>query len=162
MTTEDLFSSLATLLRELTHGAAPTHGYVLNKGDAGLLPALDRLSADEASSASDGGATIAAHVAHVSYGLSLMNRWRAGEHPFESADWSLAWQIHAVSQAEWDRLRRELRAEVDGQLSTLTTPRELNATELNGVIAEVAHVAYHMGAIRQIQANARGPKHGAS
>jgi hypothetical protein len=30
------------------------------------------------------------------------------------------------------------------------------------VIAEVAHVAYHMGAIRQIQAHARGPKHGAS
>jgi hypothetical protein len=162
MTTQDLFSSLATLLHELTHGAAPTHGYVLNKGDAGLLAALDRLTAGEASAAANGGATIAAHAAHLSYGLSLMNRWRAGESPFESADWSVAWQIGAVSEAEWDRLRRELRAEVDGQLSALTTPRELSAVELNGVIAEVAHVAYHVGAIRQIQANARGPKHGAS
>ena len=162
MTTQDLFASLATLLRELAHGAAPTNGYVLNKGDAGLLASLERLTAVEASSASHGGATIAAHVAHVSYGLSLMNRWRAGENPFESADWSLAWTIGAVSDAEWRRLRDELRTEVDGQLSAFATPRELTPIELNGVIAEVAHLAYHTGAIRQIEANARGPKHGAS
>ena len=162
MTTQDLFASLATLLRELAHGAAPTNGYVLNKGDAGLLASLGRLTAEEASAAAHGGATIAAHVAHVTYGLSLMNRWRAGENPFESADWSLAWKIGAVSDAEWARLRGELRKEVDGQLSAFAIPRELTAIELNGVIAEVAHVAYHMGAIRQIQAHARGPKHGAS
>jgi hypothetical protein len=162
MTTPDVFASLATLLRELMHGATPTRGYVLNKGDAGLLAALDRLTASEASAAANGGATIAAHVAHVSYSLSLMNRWRAGESPFESADWSLAWKTGAVSEAEWDRLRRELRAEVDAQLSALATPRELDATELTNVIAEVAHVAYHTGAIRQIQALARGPKHAAS
>jgi hypothetical protein len=162
MTTQDLFASVATLLRELTHGAAPTGGYVLNKGDAGLLASLERLSAVEASSAAHGGATIAAHVAHVSYGVSLMNRWRAGEDPFESADWSLAWKIGVVSDAEWSRLRDELRKEVDGQLSAFKTPRELTPIELNGVIAEVAHLAYHMGAIRQIEANARGPKHGAS
>ena len=162
MTTQDLFASLATLLRELTHGAPPEHGYVLNRGDSGLLASLDRLSAGDASSSAHGGATIAAHVAHVSYGLSLMNRWRAGENPFESADWSLAWRIGAVSDPEWTRLRAELRTEVDGQLSTFATPRELSGVELNGVIAEVAHVAYHMGAIRQIQATARGPKHGAS
>jgi hypothetical protein len=162
MTTQELFASLATLLRELAHGASPTSGYVLNRGDAGLLASLERLTAAEASASAHGGATIAAHVAHVSYGLQLMNRWRAGENPFESADWSLAWKIGAVSDAEWQRLQAELRREVDGQLAAFATPRELNAVELNGVLAEVAHVAYHMGAIRQIEANARGPKHGAS
>ena len=162
MTSHDLFTSVATLLRELTHGAAATGGFVLNKGDAGLLASLEQLSAAEASSSSHGGATIAAHVAHVSYGLSLMNRWAAGENPFESADWSAAWRIGPVSDAEWQRLRRELRAEADRQLQALGTSRELQGVELNGVLAEVAHVAYHTGAIRQIQANARGPKHDAA
>lgn len=162
MTTTDLFESVATLLHELTHGAAASGGFVLNRGDAGLLASLERMSAAEASSSSHGGATIAAHVAHVSYGLSLMNRWAAGENPFTSADWSAAWKIGTVSEAEWTQLRDQLRAESDRQLAALTTPRELTAIERNGVIGEVAHVAYHMGAIRQIQAAARGPKHTAS
>ena len=135
---------------------------ILPFGDAGLLASLGKMSADEASASSHGGATIAAHVAHVSYGLSLMNRWAAGENPFESADWSAAWRIGAVSEAEWTRLRDELRGESERQLAALASPRELAAIELNGVIGEVAHVAYHMGAIRQIQAAARGPKHEAS
>jgi hypothetical protein len=101
-------------------------------------------------------------VAHVSYGLSLMNRWAAGENPFETADWNTAWRIGAVSESEWTRLRGDLRAESDRQIAALTTPRELLPIELNGVIAEVAHVAYHMGAIRQIQAATRGPRHDAS
>jgi hypothetical protein len=158
MTTEDLFATLATLLRELAHGADPVRGYVLNKGDAGLLASLDRLTAGEASNASAGGATIAAHVAHVTYGLSLMNRRKAGEHP--APDWSLAWKIGAVSEPEWERLRRELRAEVDRWLGTVAQPRDVTPAELNDLVAEVAHVSYHMGAIRQIQAGSRGPKHG--
>jgi hypothetical protein len=162
MTNEDLFTGVAALLRELTHGAAPTSGYVLNRGDAGLLASLEKMTAEEASATSHGGATIAAHVAHLSYGLSLMNQWAAGQNPFESADWSAAWRIGAASPSEWTRLREELRAESERQLAALTTPRDLTPVELNGLIGEVAHVAYHMGAIRQIQAAARGPKHDAS
>jgi hypothetical protein len=159
MTTTDLFTSVSTLLHELTRGAAATGGFVLNRGDAGLLASLEKVTAIEASASSQGGAPIAAHVAHVSYGLALMNQWAAGQNPFESADWSAAWRIGAVSEPEWTRLRDELRAEADRQIAALKTPRELLPIELNGVIAEVAHVAYHMGAIRQIQATARGPKH---
>jgi hypothetical protein len=162
MTTTDLFTSVSTLLHELTHGAAPTGGFVLNRGDAGLLASLEKMTAIEASTASQGGATIAAHVAHLSYGLSLMNQWAAGTNPFESADWSAAWHIGAVSEPEWTRLRDELREVADRQITALKTPRDLLPMELDGVIAEVAHVAYHMGAIRQIQAAARGPKHEAS
>ena len=162
MTTQDLFTTVATLLRELTYGTAPNSGFVLNGGDAGLLASLDRLSAGEASSSSHGGATIAAHVAHATYALSLMNRWAAGENPFASADWSTAWRIGSVSDAEWGRLRTGLKGQVDGWLSALATPRELEAVERNGVVASVAHLAYHMGAMRQIQAGARGPKDGAS
>ena len=40
----------------------------------------------------------------------------------------------------------------------LETPRELSPMELNGVIASVAHLAYHLGAIRQIDRSIQGPK----
>jgi hypothetical protein len=33
--------------------------------------------------------------------------------------------------------------------------------ELAGMVASIAHLAYHLGAIRQIDADARGPKEGA-
>ncbi len=158
MTTNDLHQSLPALLRELTYGTAPTGGYILNSGDHGMLSALDRLSADDASSSVHGGATIAAHVDHVTYGLSLMNRWIRGESPFESADWSSSWKIGRISDAEWDHLRAALRHQVDTWLLALAQPKVLAGTELNGVIASIAHLAYHLGAIRQIHAGLRGPK----
>ena len=160
MTTSELFTSLQGLLRELTHGTAPSGGFVLNAGDAGLLASLDRLTAADASMTSHGGASIAAHVAHLSYGLSLLNRWAAGENPFASADWNAAWRIGLVSEQEWGRLRGELRMQVDSWLAVLAAPRELEPIELNGVIGSVIHLGYHVGAIRQIHAVTRGPKEG--
>ncbi len=158
--TSELLASISALLRELTHGTAPTGGFVLNPGDAGLLASLDRLTAGDASISSHRGATIAAHVAHLSYGLSLLNRWANGENPFASADWNAAWRIGAVSDDEWERLRTELRMQVDTWLAALATPRELEPVELNGVIGSVVHLGYHLGAIRQIHVGARGPKDG--
>ena len=160
MTTHDFHRGLTTLLRELTYGAAPPGGYVLNVGDAGLLASLDRLTADDASSSAHGGATIAAHVDHVTYGLSLMNRWAAGEDPFGTADWAAAWQTNRVAEVEWAGLRRALKEQVDRWLIAIAEPRELADVELNGVLASVAHLAYHLGAIRQIHAGLRGPKEG--
>jgi hypothetical protein len=162
MTVDDLFRSLASLLREVAHGAAPTGGLVLNPTDPGLLTALDRLPAAAASRSAAGGATIAAHAAHVSYGLSLLNRWAAGEvNPWQSADWSEAWTLADVSEAQWEAIRRDLRGQVDDWLGALGRPRDVSGLELDGMVASVAHLAYHLGAIRQIEPATRGPKEGA-
>jgi hypothetical protein len=159
MTSHDLNRSLPSLLRELVHGAGDA-GFILNPHDVGLLATLDRLSAEDASASTNGGATIAAHVAHVTYGLSLMNRWAAGEDPFASTDWSGAWKVTTVADAGWARLRHDLREQADRWLHSLASPREISGVEIDGVIASIAHLAYHLGAIRQIQASARGPKEG--
>jgi hypothetical protein len=159
MTTSDLGRSLASLFRELVHGAGEA-GFILNAHDGGLLASLDKLSAEEASGSTDGGATIAAHVAHVTYGLSLMNRWAAGENPFEATNWGAAWRTTTVGDAEWARLRHDLREHAERWLHSLAGPREVSGVELDGVIASIGHLAYHLGAIRQIHATARGPKEG--
>ena len=160
MRSDDLQRSLPALFSELTYGASPDIAFVLNRGDDGLLASLEELSAEEASSSSHGGATIAAHVDHLRYGLSLMNRWAAGENPFADADWSGSWKIRNVNEPEWKRLRGALRDEADRWRAALQSPREVRGTELDGVIGSVVHLAYHLGAIRQIHASTRGPKEG--
>jgi hypothetical protein len=158
MHTGDLARTLSTLFRELVEGAPASGAYMLNAGDAGLLRSLDKLSAAAASAATPTGSSIAAHVDHVRYGLSLMNRWSAGEHPFKDADWSASWKKTAVSEEEWKTVRAQLRDEAGRWLTALGTPREVQEIELNGMIGSVAHLAYHLGAIRQINQTLRGPR----
>ena len=159
MNTSSITSSLTTLLSELVDGAPVGNAFMLNGGDPGLLGSLGKLSAREASSAAHGGATIAAHVDHVRYGLSLMNRWSDGEaNPFATADWSAAWRRTSVTDGEWTMLRGLLADETHRWLAALRTPREVAPIELNGMIGSIAHLAYHLGAIRQIEAGARGPR----
>jgi hypothetical protein len=162
MPNDQLHGALRQLLAELVDGPAERGGaYVLNTGDEGLLRSLDKLSADDASHSSNGGATIAAHAQHVRFGLSLMNRWASeGGNPFADAKWDEAWKVSAVNEAAWEEIRRGLGGEARQWLGAIGTPRELTNAELNGMIASVAHIAYHMGAIRQIAKRARGPKEG--
>ena len=160
MRTDDFHRSLPSLFSELVHGVPKgVEAFVLNPGDAGLLASLDHLSAEAASRTSNGGASIAAHVDHLRFGLSLMNRWAAGErNPFPGADWSQAWQTTAVTEDAWTALRRALRAEVEKWLEALKSERAVRGIELDGVIGVVIHLAYHLGAIRQIAADTRGPR----
>jgi hypothetical protein len=162
MTTVDLHASLTHLFGELADGAVTGGGaFILNSGDAGLLRSLDALSATDASHSANEGATIAAHAQHLRCGLSLMNRWAsAGGNPFADAKWDEAWKVSAVNEAQWAEIRAGLRDEAHRWRATLGAPRELTPVELSGMVASIAHLAYHMGAIRQIAKGARGPREG--
>jgi hypothetical protein len=130
---------------------------MLNAGDDGLLRSLDRVSAAAASAVTPTGSSIAAHVDHLRYGLSLMNRWSAGENPFNDADWGASWRKTRVSDDDWKELRAQLREEAARWLTALRTPRDVQEIELNGMIGSIAHLAYHLGAMRQIDSALRGP-----
>lgn len=157
---QSIHQSLAILFAELVDGAAADGGYMLNRSDLGLLRSLDGVAATEASTpATPGSASIAAHVDHVCYGLELMNRWSDGERdPWSSADWAASWRRGTVNDTEWAALRARLRAAAHRWHAALQQPREMTAIELNGVIGSVAHLAYHIGAIRQINRATQGPK----
>lgn len=158
--TATLHESLGTLFQELVEGPPSREAYMLNGGDVGLVRSLDTLSAEAASAVpAAGGASIAAHVDHIRYGLSLMNRWAKGEqNPWATADWTASWTRTTVNDAQWRALREALGSEVRAWLDVLRTPRDYNMQiELNGVISSIAHLAYHFGAIRQIDRSTRGP-----
>lgn len=154
-----MINELQTLLNELIDGPAPEASWVLNPGDGGLLRSLDRLSAEQASRiAVGGGSSVAAHVDHLRYGLSLLNRWSKGDHSaFTDADYSASWRRTSVSEEEWAARREALRAELSTWREALARPRDLSSFERTGVLASVVHLAYHLGAIRQIDRSLRGP-----
>ena len=153
----DVSNALATLLSELADGASSDACYVLNRGDPGLLQSLEKLSATAASQGAPAGSTIAAHVDHLRYGFSLMNRWASGDNPWGTADWTASWRKTTVSEPAWRQLRDQLRDEIHRWLQTVRTPRDVNDIELIGMVGSVAHLAYHIGAIRQMNGASRGP-----
>ena len=67
-----------------------------------------------------------------------------------TADWTASWSRSIVNDEEWVALRQKLGAEARAWLETLSAPRDYTEARLNDVIASVAHLAYHLGAIRQI------------
>lgn len=150
--------ALTALLQEILDGPAPDAAWILNPSDPGLLRSLDKLTAMEASTVpSEGGSSIAAHVDHLRYGLELLNRWSRGEDAFTDADYSASWRRLTVSDSEWATLRDRLRVEASAWLDVVRKPRELSDFDLTGVVASVAHLAYHLGAIRQMNRAIRGP-----
>ena len=161
MRTDELTKTMTRLFSELVDGAHPTGGVVLNTGDIGLLRSLDKISAAEASARANDGATIAAHTQHLRFGLSLMNEWAInGGNPFANAKWDEAWKMSGVDDVQWQEIRDGLGSETTRWLEILQTPREAAELELRGMLGSIAHLAYHLGAIRQINKGARGPKEG--
>jgi hypothetical protein len=165
MQTNEIAPALARIFAELIDGTSRAGGFdggfVLNKGDIGLLQSLDTLPAGDASRSVNGGATIAAHAQHLRYGLSLMNQWAAeGGNPFANAMWDEAWKTSAVNDARWSEIRAGLRDETHRWLKVLATARSVSELDLAGMISSVAHLAYHLGAIRQINKDTRGPREG--
>jgi hypothetical protein len=154
--------ALTRLFSELVDGTSGRTGaFILNSGDRGLLRSLDQISAADASRSVNDGATIAAHAQHVRYGLSLMNRWaREGGDPFSDAAWDAAWNTRNVDEPAWTEIRNGLGDEAHRWLDALNSPREATEVEITGMIASIAHLAYHLGAMRQISKDGRGPKEG--
>jgi hypothetical protein len=162
MRTTEASPALSRLFSELVDGiGGGGEAFIVNSGDVGLLRSLDKLTAAAASRSANGGATIAAHAQHVRYGLSLMNRWAAeGGNPFADAKWDEAWKTSAVDDAAWTGIRAGLRDEAHRWLKALGAVRDVSDVEFTGMIASIAHLAYHLGAIRQISKDTRGPTDG--
>ena len=71
-----------------------------------------------------------------------------------------AWKTSGVDAAAWQEIRNGFRDEARRWAEALGSPREVTDIELTGMIASIVHLAYHLGAIRQIDKQTRGPREG--
>jgi hypothetical protein len=144
--------SLQTLASETLFRAPEQESFLLNPGDPGFVETVRALSAEQASKVpSRGRKPIVAHVNHVLYGLSLLNRAIAGDPSgYATADWSLAWKLESVTDEEWQQLVADLDREASAFQKSAGETRDWSEIMLTGSFGAVAHAAYHLGAVRQI------------
>jgi hypothetical protein len=154
-TTDSVFQrAVSNMLTEIFDGPPGQEAYVLNPGDPGLLRQLEGIDASAASQRlMRGKATIAAHVDHVHFGLSVLNRWAAGEaNPWAGAGWNASWQHTTVTEEQWRTLRDGLRQEAEQWRKVVAARTKWDDMAAAAALSTAAHTAYHFGAIRQILA----------
>lgn len=146
-----VMESVRTLLRELLYGPTAGGVWILNPGDTGLVGSLAALSAAQASARPiPNRASPAALANHIHYHLDLLNRAIGGENAFATADWPGSWRVQIGSEDEWQALLSDLRTQADRWLAVLEEDREWDTISLTGTLASVPHIAYYLGALRQV------------
>jgi hypothetical protein len=142
-----LVERLSSVLREAVEGPSGPWTYFIDKQpDAGLFGALAGLDAADASRPV-GGSTIAAHVHHVAFGMDATAAAVHGDR--DPRDWTLSWRVSTVEAREWDDLRDRLRRAYDGLRRAFAEHALLDDVSFGEAVGGIAHVAYHLGAIRQ-------------
>jgi hypothetical protein len=134
----------------LTEAFESVYGIFLDKGTS-LFETLADVSAEEASQATSGRcATLAAQVNHVRFYLDVTEKYMLEQHG-ERVDWQSSWQVGAVTEEEWARLKDELRASYTRVRATMEGFDSWdNDSRLGGAMAILVHTAHHLGEIRQM------------
>jgi hypothetical protein len=146
-------AQLLAVLREASEGPAQAWSYFTdNDPEAGILGTIGSRTAREAS-AVIGGTSIAAHVHHAVFALEASTAWIKGDR--SSRDWKESWKIGAVEESSWRELRDRLVRAYEELRSAIAQYGMASEEAAGGAIGAVAHVAYHLGAIRQKVAVAR-------
>jgi hypothetical protein len=116
--------ALTSLFREIVYGPPADMAFIVDQGDRGLIASLAALPASQASVRAGGRSSVAGHVQHLRYGLTLMNRWAGGDqNAFANASPAESWSHQQVTDDEWRALLQALDDEARQWLARLETPR---------------------------------------
>lgn len=139
---------LRAVLEEALHGPEGDWAYFSDPGSDGLMGTLRSLSGSTAShSSGPGGTTIAAHAHHLSFALEFAAAWIRGDR--EPRCWDESWRVGTVDEEEWAELRAKLRRRSQEFMQVVETADLSSDEALGGAMGTLAHLTYHLGAIRQ-------------
>ena len=153
----DVVEQLTAILDEAFEHPPRAWSYFTDPSpDAGYFGLLAKLGAAEAGR-SVGGSSIAAQVRHVIFATEASIAFMEGEPEAPGLEaWQLSWQVPEVDEAAWTQMQAELRAVYERLRRVIASRATTNARSAGGAIAVIAHVAYHLGAIKQKAAVIRG------
>lgn len=115
----------------------------------GLFETLASVSAETASAPpAPGHNTVAAHAEHLRFHLAGINAFLRGQE--EKLDWTESWKVQQVDPAQWRGLQDALNEEYEAVRTFVREQPEWDEQAVGGAIGLLAHVAYHLGAIRQL------------
>ncbi len=143
-----VFAEMEELIRETFDGGRPGEGTRYLDHSSGVRSTLRSLTAAQASRSFDSHPSIAGHARHMSFHLRVGAEWVQGVRG--PRDWPGSFSPQQVNDEEWAALQRELEA---GRIEFLRVMRALpEQTFVNegAGMGAIAHLAYHLGAIRQL------------
>lgn len=126
------------------------HGYYLDQNTS-LFETLAGISAEEASVPVGGRcATLAAQVKHVAFYLDVIEKAMRDPHAAK-ADWGEIWRtVKQVRPDEWQAIQDELRTRYASVRILMASGMDWQkADDVGGLMAIIAHSAYHLGEMRQ-------------
>jgi len=143
---EMITSEFATIFRETFESGA---GHYLER-ETSILETIKKVTHEEASKPTSGGdETIAGHISHTIFYIRVLKDYISGR-VTGNIDWEESWVIKKVTQQEWDSLKEELKKEYKELQQYIQSIKEWSNEDLfGGLLAVLAHCAYHLGAIRQ-------------
>jgi hypothetical protein len=138
---------LATLREGFEGPGEQKFAYFLDKApDAGLRNTFAGLTAEEASR-NVGGNSVAAHAHHLLFSFDAFGGFIAGDH--RKRDWNESWKVSTVDPESWSKLQSDLEAGYAELTRAIRENAAKNEPAAGGSVGAVAHLAYHIGAIRQ-------------
>ena len=116
--------------------------------DSGFFPSLENLDHNTASRRLPGQTTVAAHSKHSCIHLEAIVSLIRGKP--QRVDWPSTWQQSVVTQEEWQELIKNMKTAYQEITSIFDENIDWGEKGLAAAMAAIAHLAYHLGAIRQI------------
>jgi hypothetical protein len=150
-----ILAQVTDLLRETFEGGLPGQGTVYLDHSSGIRNTLAGITAEQASRRLEGHPSIAAHARHMNFHLRATVGWIQGDS--RSLDWPGSFEPQTVTAEEWAKIQRDFEDSRMELLRVLAGLSPEKFVEVGAGIGVIAHLAYHLGAIRQLMHRVKGP-----
>lgn len=146
----EITAQLLTLLDEaFDNTKASWTFYTESSSTAGFFGALSATSAENANR-SPLGTSLAAEIQHVIFAMKATATLIRGEAVSADAEqWRESWQVSELDETAWREMQSSLRRtheELREVIKRCSTANKESFAHASGI---VAHVAYHLGAVKQ-------------
>ena len=146
--TQEYLKQTVDLLRETFEGGLPGQGTQYLDHSSGIRATLGAISAEQASRRHDGHPSIAAHARHMNFHLRVVSEWIEGDH--SKRDWKQSFEPQTVTEEEWARVKQDLESSRRELVRVLESLPPERLAEEGAAMGAIAHLAYHLGAMRQL------------
>jgi len=147
---EDAIAQLVAVLDEaFEKPPGEWHHFTDASPDSGYFATLAKLSHVEAGRVV-AGTSVADQVSHMKFVLETATALVRGGSESPSLDqWRASWVTEKLDDPTWQRLQQELRDAYSRLRDSIQLHAASNAKAFGSAVGTIAHVAYHLGSIKQ-------------
>ncbi len=150
MTSEQAVRQLVAVLDEaFEKPSGEWHHFTDASPDSGYFGTIAKLPFAKAGR-SVAGTSVAEQVHHVTFVMDTLTAHLSGGSDSPGLEqWQASWHAKAIDEAAWQRLQEQLHAAYARLRHAIQRHSVSDAESFGASVGTLAHVAYHLGAIRQ-------------